>query len=278
MSSPQTWQAFFATIVSDPRVCPPLPLYPRDGKTTGTLLPGETATTSFSFKSADPGVFSDRWRLDTAPSAAFVFSTPPPPPPPPHPMAAATADTSHLDGTTGGCGGGVGVEETTHGVDSVVARRRSNQSGGGGGEGRAFSGTSRGPLSAAGGSGGRGGVEVGLRGVALAPDTRGHARKRLADGVMRGILAAKVEEIVREVVRDVHTPVREEEVRTSASTCVGVCVCTIFSATLCRRVSFGLLPVSGVWQRAIRFFQTRCGSGCCRGCLKHKGVLLSWPS
>lgn len=61
-------------------------------------------------------------------------------------------------------------------------------------------------------AGGRGGVEVGLTGVALAPDTRAHARKRLADGVMRGILAAKVEEIVREVVRSVRTPVREEEV------------------------------------------------------------------
>ncbi|CAN0545445.1 unnamed protein product, partial [Ectocarpus sp. 12 AP-2014] len=30
---------------------------------------------------------------------------------------------------------------------------------------------------------------------------------------MRGILAAKVEEIVREVVRGVRTPVREEEIR-----------------------------------------------------------------
>lgn len=55
-----------------------------------------------------------------------------------------------------------------------------------------------------------------MRGVALAPDTRGHVRKKLSQGVMRGILAAKVEEIVREVVRGVRTPVREEEVRIKA--------------------------------------------------------------
>lgn len=58
-------------------------------------------------------------------------------------------------------------------------------------------------------------AEVGLRGVAFAPDTRGHARKRLSQGVERGVLAAKVEEIVREVVRGVRTPVREEEVTKS---------------------------------------------------------------
>lgn len=55
-----------------------------------------------------------------------------------------------------------------------------------------------------------------LRGVAVALDTREHARKRLSEGVDRGILAAKVEEIVREVVRGVRTPIREEEVRTAA--------------------------------------------------------------
>lgn len=60
-----------------------------------------------------------------------------------------------------------------------------------------------------------GGVEVGLKGVALAPDTRKHARRELSRGVERGVLAAKVEEIVREVVRGVRTPVREEEVKYS---------------------------------------------------------------
>lgn len=77
---------------------------------------------------------------------------------------------------------------------------------------RAVSGMAGNSTSATGRSGVGAGVEVGLRGVALAPDTRGHARKVLADGVTRGILAAKVEEIVREVVRNVRTPVREEEV------------------------------------------------------------------
>lgn len=192
-------------------------------KTSGTLLPGETATTSFSFKSADPGVFSDRWRLETAPPAAFVFSAPPQ-------AAAASANTSQpardLDAPllgmalstmpqdkSGGGGNGAAVAEAAQGVGTAVAPRRSNQDDGGdsGRGGRAVFGTTEGAAST---SGGGAGVEVGLRGVALAPDTRGHARKRLADGVSRGILAAKVEEIVREVVRGVRTPVREEEVRT----------------------------------------------------------------
>ena len=63
------------------------------------------------------------------------------------------------------------------------------------------------------GPAGGGGAEVGLRGVAVAMDTREHARRRLSEGVDRGILAAKVEEIVREVVRGVRTPIRESEVR-----------------------------------------------------------------
>lgn len=56
-------------------------------------------------------------------------------------------------------------------------------------------------------------AEIGLRGVALSPDTREHVRRRLSGGVERGVLAAKVEELVREVVRGVRTPVREEEVK-----------------------------------------------------------------
>lgn len=56
------------------------------------------------------------------------------------------------------------------------------------------------------------GADVGLRGVAMALDTRGHARKKMSVGVERGILAAKIEEIVRGTIRGVRTPVREEEV------------------------------------------------------------------
>lgn len=57
-----------------------------------------------------------------------------------------------------------------------------------------------------------GAAEVGLRGLALTPDTREHARRRLAASVEKGVLAAKVEELVREIVRGVRTPVREQEV------------------------------------------------------------------
>lgn len=166
-------------------------------QTTGTLLPGETATTSFSFKSADPGVFGDRWRLETAPTAAFALSAPPAP-------ALAAAAGQSRDGPDREAFGMAG--------EPVADRGRSNKGGEGNGGGRAMTsgvvGKSPSP------AGGRGGVEVDLRGVALAPDTREHARKRLEAGVSRGVFAAKVEEIVREVVRDVRTPVREEEVRT----------------------------------------------------------------
>lgn len=62
------------------------------------------------------------------------------------------------------------------------------------------------------GSASEDGVLLELRGVALSPDTREHARKKLSEGVERGIMAAKVEEIVRGVVRGVRTPIREEEV------------------------------------------------------------------
>ena len=211
----------------------PLPR-PHDNKTTGTLLPGETSTTSFSFKSADPGVFSDRWRLETAPPAAFVFSMPPPSDAEApaatgkpaydldRPMLGAKSkskSSTTADGKSGG-GGEDGALDRAQGGASVVAGRRSNEDDGrGGGRGGAVGGGRAVPGKAGGSApngGGRGWVEVGLRGVALAPDTRGHARKRLADGVMRGILAAKVEEIVREVVRGVRTPVREEEVRARA--------------------------------------------------------------
>lgn len=60
------------------------------------------------------------------------------------------------------------------------------------------------------------GAEIGLRGVALSPDTREHARRRLSKEVERGVLAAKVEEIVRKVVCGVRTPVRKEEVKTQS--------------------------------------------------------------
>ncbi|CAM9801293.1 unnamed protein product [Scytosiphon promiscuus] len=181
-------------------------------QTTGTLLPGETATTSFSFKTADAGVFSDRWRLETAPSAAFIFSTPLPRPSSAQNAADAVipaglsnnlldepgVDHKLLDGpaltasgsTRGGSSGG-----PTH----AALRRRSRD------EKRERRG--------AGSAGSRGGIEVGLTGVALAPDTRGHVRKRLSEGVARGVFGAKVEEIVREVVRGVQTPIREEEIR-----------------------------------------------------------------
>ncbi|CAN0321695.1 unnamed protein product, partial [Ectocarpus sp. 13 AM-2016] len=59
----------------------------------GTLLPGETATTSFSFKSADAGIFSDCWRLETAPAAAFVLSAPPLPLPP---LSTTAADSKNV--------------------------------------------------------------------------------------------------------------------------------------------------------------------------------------
>lgn len=55
--------------------------------------------------------------------------------------------------------------------------------------------------------------EVALRAVAVAPDTREHARLRLSNGLQRGIVAAQVEELVRDVIGGVRTPVREEEAR-----------------------------------------------------------------
>jgi len=160
-------------------------------------------------------VFGDRWRLETAPPAAFVFSAPPPPP-----AVVAEAAGQARDGfdrqalggpslaaSAGMAGGG----QTTKGGEPVADRVRSNQDGErDGGERAGASGVSGKSLSP---TSGGGGMEVDLRGVALAPDTRGHARKRLEAGVSRGVLAAKVEEIVREVIRDVRTPVREEEVR-----------------------------------------------------------------
>lgn len=166
-------------------------------------------------------MFSDRWRLETVPRASFVFSPPP---------TAASPGTASLPmgndkfctqllgavanerPLAGGRGGGIwagGVDlgnaptaKSGHGT----AARKSNQEE----EKRSGGGTKEAPGS------GRSEVvhwaEVGLRGVALSPDTRKHVRKRLARGVARGVLAAKMEEIVRDIVRGVRTPIREQEV------------------------------------------------------------------
>lgn len=184
-------------------------------QTAGTLLPGETATVSFSFKTAEAGVFSDRWRLETSPSAAFVFSAPPPRPSsePSAEDAAATAGLSddNIDQSSSGHGGLGGSLLT-----ASVGTSRGGGISGGTADHAALGRRSRDDKSqkgSGGGVSGSGGIEVGLTGVALAPDTRGHVRKRLSEGVARGVFGAKVEEIVREVVRGVRTPVREEEVR-----------------------------------------------------------------
>lgn len=171
-------------------------------------------------------MFSDRWRLETVPTASVIFSRSPPP------TTAASADPSLLPGGTTlpsnpiSSGGGRGGDDhnaysgnpatVTDANGSISTLHKSNQD-----EEREASGTGGRAVvvpgfdeSAAVSVVSEGAAEVGLRGVAVAPDTRRHARKRLAEGVERGVLAAKVEEIVREVVRGVRTPVREEEVST----------------------------------------------------------------
>lgn len=160
------------------------------------------------------------------PPASFVFSSPPTTTPAGYTSSVLDADRGHQDLGANNLasargdrtGGRDEVRRETIEVDDAMTANRGNVSAhqsnqdeergdgnsGGGGERLA----SVLPVSTP-----RTFAEVDLRGVALAPDTREHARKRLLKGIERGVLAAKVEEIVREVVRGVRTPIREEKVR-----------------------------------------------------------------
>lgn len=186
-------------------------------QTGGRLLPGQTSTISFSFKSADPGVFSDRWWLETVPLASFSFSLPPPTTARggsiPHRLSddgsdyqgPSAANSRSCDGQSRQeTGERVAVFDGSNKKSKGVVSRNGNQEDTKGGHV-----SNKGQLL---GSASENGVLLELRGVALSPDTREHARKKLSEGVERGIMAAKVEEIVREVVRGVRTPIREEEV------------------------------------------------------------------
>lgn len=172
--------------------------------------------------STDPGIFSDRWRIETVPSASFIFSTPSTAYDPDPVSLSPNGDVGHeIPGTPtwgsfrGGDSSRTGVgRENMHIGDSatpnmsknVTSRNNQDEEMGSncGGDKKVVSGMS--------GSVSGGGVEVGLRGVAFAPDTREHVRRKLSEQIERGLLSAKIEELVREVVRDVRTPVREEEV------------------------------------------------------------------
>lgn len=153
-------------------------------------------------------MFSDRWWLETVPLASFSFSSPP----------ATTARASSISpwlsddrsegqapsaASSSGCDGQ--SRQETGGRVAVNRRGDEEDTRGGRVRKKIASGQLLGSAS-------EDGVLLELRGVALSPDTREHARKKLSEGVERGILAAKVEEIVREVVRGVRTPIREEEV------------------------------------------------------------------
>ncbi|CAM9389974.1 unnamed protein product, partial [Choristocarpus tenellus] len=162
---------------------------------SGTLLPEVSKTVTFSFKSEDPGMFSDRWRLETVPVAAIMLSF--------------TLEASSLPGKSDNSRrdiGNAGVtreDSFTHSIRQgpwQLTGKKSHHHGSNQEEENC-----RGEVL-------EGFVEVDLRGAAHAPDRRGHARKRLAEGFDRGLMVTRIGELLTDVIRGVHTPIREEEV------------------------------------------------------------------